>query len=85
MGRATVPEQVTTPGPRYLRGLHGFADPVAQIVGTEPLPVATEEQGLFGGIEQKAGAGFLQVAGEPMQGTLPDGNHPILVPFSMNR
>ena len=75
---AGMTKQVAASGFADLGRVDGAGDPVAEVAGAEALPVATEEEGLLGVVQDEAWPGLFEVAGEPLQGALPHRDEAVL-------
>ena len=73
VGRAAVAQEVAASGLLDPGGFDRFGDPVAEVAGADSLAVSAQEEGLFADFEDQAGAAFLEVFFEPMQGGFADG------------
>ena len=72
---AGMAEKMAASGFGHPGGVHGAAHPVAEVGRAEALAVAAEEKRGLGRIEQEAGAGGPEVAGQPFEGARADGHH----------
>ena len=72
---AAVAEQVATASFTDVGGLDRFRYPVADISRTHALPVAAEEKGLFGCINDQPRTGSFKVSFDPLQGRGADRCH----------
>ena len=83
VGRAAVAQEVAASGLLDPGGFDRFGDPVAEVAGADSLAVSAQEEGLFADFEDQAGAAFLEVFFEPMQGGFADGQEAVFVPLSL--
>ena len=78
-----MPQDVAASRLGDLRSLDELADHAAEDVGVEGLAVAGDEEGAFVGIEEELGAGFIEVAFQPLEGAGAYWNDAVFVAFAL--
>lgn len=83
VGGAGVADEVAASRAVDLGFFDELGDHAAEDVGVEWLAVAGEEEGGLVDVQGEAGAGFFEVAFEPFEGAVADGDDAVFVVFSL--